>query len=249
LPEHLDVAPGSTIVIRDEEWLVTGADQTCDGQLLRVNGLSELVRGAGATFFASLDDIEPLDPAESRLVADSSPGHRRARLWLESMIRKTARPLADTKLSVANDGLADALTYQQTAVQQALAPQSLRPRILLADAVGLGKTLEIGMILSELVRRGRGERILIVCPRHVLEQTQLELWTRFALPFVRLDSNGVQRVKQKLPATRNPFTYFRRVIISMDTLKQARFERHLRYHRGTHAVVIAEPLTSLTVRA
>lgn len=121
MPEQLDVAPGSTVVVRDEEWLVTAVDQTCDGQLLHVNGLSELVRGAGASFFASLDDIEPLDPAESRLIADDSPGHRRARLWLESMIRKTARPLADTKLSVANDGLADALTYQQTAVEQALA--------------------------------------------------------------------------------------------------------------------------------
>ena len=46
------------------------------------------------------------------------------------------------------------------------------------------------MILAELVRRGRGERILVVTPRHVLEQMQYELWTRFALPFVRLDSVG-----------------------------------------------------------
>ena len=66
------------------------------------------------------------------------------------------------------------------------------------------------MILSELVRRGRGERILIVTPRHVLEQMQHEMWSRFALPFVRLDSVGIQRVRQKLPATRNPFTYFKR---------------------------------------
>ena len=66
------------------------------------------------------------------------------------------------------------------------------------------------MILAELVRRGRGERILVVTPRHVLEQMQYELWTRFALPFVRLDSVGIQRVRQKLPASRNPFTYFKR---------------------------------------
>ena len=84
--------------------------------------------------------------------------------------------------------LADPLGYQQTAVRKALDPANLRPRILLADAVGLGKTLEIGMILSELIRRGRGERILIVTPRHVLEQMQHEMWSRFAMPFVRLDS-------------------------------------------------------------
>jgi SNF2 family DNA or RNA helicase len=59
----------------------------------------------------------------------------------------------------------DALPYQLAACRQALDPQNLRPPILLADAVGLGKTIEIGMILSELVRRGRGERILVVTPR------------------------------------------------------------------------------------
>jgi len=84
------------------------------------------------------------------------------------------------------------------------------------------------MILSELARRGRGDRILIVTPRHVLEQMQQEMWTRFALPFVRLDSAGIQRVRQKLPATRNPFTYFKRVIISIDTLKSDRYHASLR---------------------
>ncbi|MFV0430405.1 MAG: helicase-related protein [Arachnia sp.] len=148
-------------------------------------------------------------------------------------------PLTDDQLGVSTAGLADQLQYQHSAVRRALDPQALRPRILLADAVGLGKTLEIGMIVSELIRRGRGERILIVCPRHVLEQMQNELWSRFAIPFVRLDSVGVQRVKQKLPATRNPFTYFNRVIVSMDTLKQDRFAADLRRHQWD-AVVIDE---------
>ena len=73
-------------------------------------------------------------------------------------------PLGDAELTVSTQALADPLSYQQSAVRKALDPANLRPRILLADAVGLGKTLEIGMILSELVRRGRGERILIVTP-------------------------------------------------------------------------------------
>lgn len=233
------IAPGSVVVVRDEEWLVRSTEQTADGLLVRVQGLGELVRDVEATFYSSLDTIEPLDPAAARVTADGSPHYRTARLWLESTIRKTAVPLADPTLTVSTRALADALSYQQSAVRKALDPANLRPRILLADAVGLGKTLEIGMILSELVRRGRGERILIVTPRHVLEQMQHEMWSRFALPFVRLDSAGIQRVRQKLPATRNPFTYYRRVIISIDTLKSDRYVAHLSKQRWD-AVVIDE---------
>lgn len=222
------IAPGSVVVVRDEEWLVTATEETTDGLLVHAQGLGELVRDTSASFYASLDAIEALDPAAARLVADDSPRYRKTRLWLESTFRKTPVPLGDPSLTISTHALADPLSYQQSAVRQALDPANLRPRILLADAVGLGKTLEIGMILSELVRRGRGDRILIVTPRHVLEQMQHEMWTRFALPFVRLDSAGIQRVRQKLPATRNPFTFYRRVIISIDTLKSDRYAASLR---------------------
>lgn len=235
----LDVAPGSIVQVRDEEWLVTSVDATADGQLLHVTGTSELVQGTTAAFYPSIDRVNPLDPADAKVIADSSPHYRKARLWLESTIHKTATPINQADLVVADGALADPLPYQHTAVRKALDPSHLRTRILLADAVGLGKTLEIGMILSELIRRGRGDRILIVCPRHVLEQTQNEMWSRFDIPFVRLDSLGVQRVRQKIPANRNPFTFYKRVIISIDTLKQDRFASDLGKHHWD-AVVIDE---------
>ncbi|MDQ1295998.1 MAG: hypothetical protein QG608_3885, partial [Actinomycetota bacterium] len=235
----LEVAPGSVVVVRDEEWLVTGVEQTRDGALLTVQGLSELVRETTAAFYERYDEIEVHDPAQASVQADPSPGYRRTKLWLEATLRKTAVPLDVSELTVSPRMLARVLDYQQAAVRTALDPVNLRPRILLADAVGLGKTLEIGMILAELVRRGRGERILIVSPKHVLEQMQHEMWTRFALPFVRLDSLGLQRVRQKLPATRNPFAYFKRAIISIDTLKSDRYLAHLRRQRWD-AVVIDE---------
>ena len=238
---QLTFAPGAVVVVRDEEWLITQVEETLDGPALTVQGLSELVRGQDAAFFPSLegDDLSLLDPRQTRIRPDASPQYRDSRLWLESMLRRTPVPLADGALTVSTRMLSRPLDYQHKAVAKALNPDNLRPRILLADAVGLGKTLEIGMILAEPIRRGRGERILVVCPRHVLEQMQHELWTRFAIPFVRLDSQGVARVKQKLPANRNPFTYFRRVIISIDTLKQERFSHDLRRHHWD-AVVIDE---------
>src|SRR5699024_2388890 len=173
------------------------------------------------------------------VVTDESPRYRQTRLYLETVLRTTPVPSISDELTVSTRILADPLQYQRRAVAKALDPSLIRPRILLADAVGLGKTLEIGMILAELVARGRGENILIVTPRHVLEQMQHEMWTRFALPFVRLDSVGLQRIRQTIPATRNPFTYFKRAIISIDTLKTPRYRAHLEKRRWD-AVVIDE---------
>jgi superfamily II DNA or RNA helicase len=231
-------AAGSTVVIRDEEWLVRSCEAVGDGWKLSCLGTTELVRDTEAVFYTDLEDnIAPLDPEKAKLVNDGSPGFRRTRLWLESMLRKTPLPLHEERLAVSHRMLADDLLYQRRAVAQALSPDILRPRLLIADAVGLGKTLEIGMVLSELARRGRAERILVVTPRHVLEQMQHELWTRFAIPLVRLDSDGIQRVRQTLPSTRNPFTFFKKVIVSVDTLKSARYLAHLEKHRWDVVVI------------
>ncbi|GAA3050657.1 MULTISPECIES: helicase-related protein [Actinomycetes] len=237
--QELKVAPGSVVRVRDEDWVVTQTAATSSGLMVRVQGLSELVRDTEAAFYSELDDITVVDPRRARVTADDSATYRRARLFLETTLRKTPVPATSSSLTVSTSMLSRPLTYQHMAVAKALDPSHVRPRILIADAVGLGKTLEIGMILSELVARGRGENILVVTPRHVLEQMQHELWCRFALPFVRLDSVGIQRVRQTIPATRNPFTYFKRAIISLDTLKTPRYREHLKKRRWD-AVVIDE---------
>ena len=63
----INVAPGSVVVVRDEEWLVTAVDQTRDGRLLHCQGLSELVRDTAASFYEGLekDNIQVLDPARA----------------------------------------------------------------------------------------------------------------------------------------------------------------------------------------
>ncbi len=222
-----DIAAGAQVEIRDEEWLVRTVRRTeRDGLRLEVTGASELVRDQDAVFYTALDRVDVLDPRATRLVLDETPSFRRSRLWLESLLRQSPTPSSDVRVVSGHRGLLDRMDYQLRPAEVALS--NLRPRILIGDAVGLGKTLEIGVLLTELIERGRGERILVVTPRAVLEQFQHELWTRFAIPLVRLDSDGIQKVRQTLPASRNPFSYYRRVIVSIDTLKNpARYRHHL----------------------
>lgn len=232
-----DITAGSQIVVRDEQWLVRSVHRTeHDGLRIDATGVSELVQDQDAVFFTALDEVGVLDPRKTRLVADDSPGFRGSRLWLESLLRQSPTPVTSTEIVSGHLGLADPMDYQLRPAHQALS--NLRPRILIGDAVGLGKTLEIGILLTELIQRGRGERILVVTPRAVLEQFQHEMWTRYAIPLVRLDSDGIQKVRRTLPASRNPFSYYRRAIVSIDTLKNpARYRHHLAGHRWDVVVI------------
>ncbi|TQF07169.1 DEAD/DEAH box helicase [Kitasatospora acidiphila] len=234
-------APGSQVLIRDELWLVRKSEDVGkDGWMVEVTGISSFVRGTDAVFYSVLDAIQVLDPRETRLVPDDSPNHRRGRLFLEAVMRKTFLPQSEHGLALADRFLMDHQVHQLRPAELALSlEKNPQPRILIADVVGLGKTLEIGVLLAELIRRGRGERILVVTPQHVLEQFQRELWTRFAIPLVRLDSTGIQRIQQDIPAGRNPFAYFKRAIISVDTLKSDVYAHHLE-HTNWDAVVIDE---------
>jgi ERCC4-related helicase len=186
------------------------------GYAIHVQGVSELVRHHKAIFLTPIDtDIEPLRPEDTRLVPDKSPSYRQTTLYLETLLRRT--PPIHGLISIGHRGALEVMPYQLVPAKQSLA--SLRPRILIADGTGLGKTVELGIILSELIKRGRGRRILVVAIRSMLAQLQRELWARFTLPLVRLDSEGLARVQSKIPANRNPFGYFDRCIVSMDTLK------------------------------
>ncbi|MQS09467.1 DEAD/DEAH box helicase, partial [Streptomyces alkaliphilus] len=232
---------GTVIEVRDEEWMVRTSRRVRPGEyLVEAVGASELVRGHEARFLVpTMDRPRVLRPEDTRLVADGSPHFRRGRLFLEAVLRKTPLPQRERRLALTDGFLLDRMDYQLRPAVKALA-NPLRPRLLIGDVVGLGKTLEIGVLLGELIRRGRGERILVVTPAPVLEQFQHEMWTRFSLPLVRLDSAGIARIERRIPAGRNPFTYYKRVIISMDTLKNPKRYRPWLENIHWDAVVIDE---------
>jgi superfamily II DNA or RNA helicase len=233
----IDIAPGARVQIRDEEWLVRTNDP-CDvgGRQLTCIGISELVRNREAIFLTALDAVEVLDPAETELVADNSPRFISSLLYLEARLRQTVPTTPDIALGYR--GAMDTLPFQLVPTRRAL--EQLRPRFLIADAVGLGKTLEAGILVSELMRRGRGRRMLVVTTKSMMQQFQMEFWTRFTIPLTRLDSAGIQRIRRQIPANHNPFHYYDKTIISIDTLKRDTEYRHFLETAHWDIIVIDE---------
>lgn len=210
-------APGARVVIRDEEWLVRRVDPSSDGGfLLSCDGISELVRGRNSQFLTKLEDeIIALDPAKTELVVDSSSHFNTTFLYLEAQLRRSTPN--DDKIHLGHKGVMNLVPYQLDPALQSL--KQPRQRILIADAVGLGKTIEAGILTTELIQRGRGRRILVITLKSMLTQFQKEFWSRFSIPLVRLDSLGLQRVRNNIPSNHNPFNFYDRTIISIDTLK------------------------------
>lgn len=235
----LSIAPGMRVLCRDAEWLVQRVDASNEAgtqHAVQVIGIDDLVRGHQAVFLTQLDHIEPIDPRDTRLVPDSSNGFRRAKLFLEAQLRQM--PAAGEKPNLERLGAFDPMAFQLTTVQRSL--EQLRPRLLLADTVGLGKTIQVGMVLTELMRRGRADRILVLAKKSMLTQFQAELWNRFNIPLVRLDSQGIAKLRLKIPTNKNPFEVYHRIIISIDTLKNAGRYRHFLEETRWDMVVIDE---------
>lgn len=233
MAEKRNFAAGMRIVVRDAEWLVkhVGAVHHEGGRIFTVLtcvGVSNLVSGRTSKFIVEYEErpelkqkIQILDPKETRLVQDDSVNYVRTRLFIDALLRRT--PATDAKIHIAQDAAMDVLAYQLEPTVWAL--ESTRPRILIADAVGIGKTLEAGVLVSELIERQRGKRILVLAVKAMLEQFQQEFWNRFSIPLTRLDSDGIARLQQRIPASHNPFLYVDKAIISIDTLKQSALYR------------------------
>ncbi|MCY4674357.1 MAG: DEAD/DEAH box helicase [Bacteroidetes bacterium] len=231
-------APGARLFIRDQEWVVRDTKRLLSNDyLIDVTGLTPLVRDKPWKFIRKREDIIEVNPNDTKLVCDTSPNYLSARLHIESLLRATPPP-ENSKLYLGHRAAMDDLAYQREPALMAL--KRPRPRILIADGTGLGKTIEAGILIAELIRRGRGKRILVVSLASMLTQFQKELWSRFSIPLVRLDSIGINRVRDQLPAGHNPFHHFDRAIISIDTLKSATTWRPFLERASWDIVVIDE---------
>ena len=108
--------------------------------------------------------------------------------------------------------------YQLSPVLQALDMQ--RVRLLLADGVGLGKTIQAGLIMTELMYQRKIRRILIICPASLQDQWKDEMYSKFNLRFTIVNASQVARIEKEKGIGTNVWGALPRIITSQDYLKQ-----------------------------
>lgn len=116
--------------------------------------------------------------------------------------------------------------YQLEPVVRALSMP--RTNLLIADDVGLGKTIEAGLVMQELSLRHRARTMLIVCPAGLTTQWRDEMRDKFGLDFRVVDTALVKRLRRERGLYANPWTHYPRLIVSIDWLKRERPRRMLR---------------------
>lgn len=103
-----------------------------------------------------------------------------------------------------------------------------RANLLIADDVGLGKTIEAGLVIQELLLRHRARTVVVVCPASLQEKWRDEMLEKFGLDFQIIDSEYVRQLRRERGIHANPWTSFPRLIVSMDWAKAGEASRLLR---------------------
>jgi ATP-dependent helicase HepA len=185
----------------------------------RVEVKDELLiyRGEGRELHeGQLDDEQSVSQADDRLVGGRTDPIAQFELRLEGLRRRaTARRSPSWGLGAARIGL---VPHQLRVAGIASARRP--PRVLLADEVGLGKTIEAGMILARQLATGRAQRVLILLPDTLVYQWFVELLRRFNLSFAIYDEERCEALEISSP-TDNPFEDEQLVIADFSFLEQA----------------------------
>ncbi len=109
-----------------------------------------------------------------------------------------------------------------------------RTNLLIADDVGLGKTIEAGLVVQEMLLRHRARTILVLCPASLQEKWRTEMIEKFGLDFLIVDTDYVKRLRRDRGVHANPWTSFPRLIASIDWIKQGEGIRLLRDTLPSH---------------
>jgi superfamily II DNA or RNA helicase len=240
MPAAIALDAGQLVEVRERRWVVADVD---DGRL-PADGLEPVAaRQRLVTLRSVEDDAEPdetlqvvweLEPRARAFeraglpAPDALDEPERFDAFLDA-VRWGASSAADSRRLLApfQSGV-EIEAYQLDPLARAL--RMPRVSLLIADDVGLGKTIEAGLVAQELVLRYRVRRILVVTPADLQLQWRDEMLGKFGLEFRIVDRELMKRLRRERGVHVNPWTHFPRLITSMDYLKM---ERPLRRFRET----------------
>jgi superfamily II DNA or RNA helicase len=186
-----------------DDWRYPESEQL----LWEVEGTAKVL---GKTSLPGIDANRPDSPDALKAFVNA---HRWTRL---NRLRESDDLREEPLLGVWNSAI-QVHAYQLEPVLKALAMP--RVSLLVADGVGLGKTIEAGLVLEELLLRRRIRRILVLCPAMLQRQWKYELRRKFNLDFEVIDSESTFQLRRRLGIDTNSWKAFPRIITSMDYLR------------------------------
>ncbi|TKA11900.1 DEAD/DEAH box helicase [Actinacidiphila oryziradicis] len=216
----LTYSAGSLVSARDREWVVL-PDSTPDMLVLRPLGGSD---DDIAAVFPAFEDVKG---AEFAAPSPTDLGDQRAAGLLRSALRIGFRSGAGPFRSLAGIAV-EPRAYQLVPLLMALRQKTVR--MLISDDVGIGKTIEAGLIASELLAQGETKGLAVLCSPALAEQWQGELRTKFGIDAELVLASTVSRLERRLDLGQSLFDKHPNVVVSTDFIKSPRhrddFVRH-----------------------
>ncbi len=207
----VNFAPGDLVRARGREWVALPSPR--EG-ILALRPLSGSENDT-VILDPTLETL-PVSAARFDLPPDAVPTVQSKAALLADAMRLTLRRGAGPFRSAAHLAF-EPRTYQLVPLLMALRLQV--PRLLIADDVGIGKTIEAGLILRELMDRGEVDGFSVLCPPHLVEQWVGELKSRFGIEAVAVTSGSAARLERGLPLAQTLFDAYPYTVVSLDYIK------------------------------
>lgn len=205
----MDLKAGDIVELRSRLWRV----DALSGQVLSATNV-EGNEIAQRRFFLQFDVPKKanINPPNPQILGDPASNKLLIQAYRYSMLHGAAPLLSLQRSSVIPTN------YQLVPVVMAL-KQSDKVRMMIADDVGLGKTIEAGLIAAELLARNLASRILVVCPRNLREQWREALEYFFHIDAKVISSLHRRGLERQLPPGASPWEHYRCLVASIDYVK------------------------------
>ena len=221
-------SPGELVRARGREWVVVEAHAALS--LRPLTGSEAEIE----TILPELE-VEPVVYATFDAPDATRTGGREAAQLLRDALRLSLRRGAGPFRSAGR------INFEPRAYQLAPLMMALRQdpvRLLNADDVGVGKTIEAGLILREMLDRGEIDRFTVLCPPHLVDQWTQELETKFSIPATPVTASAAARLERDLPNTTSIFEAYPYTVVSLDFIKSER--RFFDFKRACPEMVVVD---------